>query len=189
MDKHGKYFGAMANHVMNNESDYNSIVASQVSRRSRPLPLLASTNACQYNLITAATLYWGVSEPAQNQFDLSKTKAMVAYARQHGQFVRCHNLVWHQVLPDWVLAKQNASASEITAILKNHVETIVTQLKGQCDAYDVVNEMLNENGTLRDTMWKLAMGDGKIPAHGYQLTCLPRLSLPGVDVDTTCLYT
>lgn len=79
---------------------------------------------------------------------------------QCGQATRCHNLLWHQSLPSWVNA--SLSNAELADIAKVHIDTIVTELKGECDFYDVVNEPLNGDGTLRDTLWKRALGDDYI---------------------------
>jgi endo-1,4-beta-xylanase len=41
----------------------------------------------------------------------------------------------------------------LTEVLIDHVHTEVTHYKGRCYAWDVVNEVLNDNGTLRSDLW------------------------------------
>jgi endo-1,4-beta-xylanase len=41
----------------------------------------------------------------------------------------------------------------LTAVMINHVEEEVAHYRGRCYAWDVVNEALNDNGTLRSDMW------------------------------------
>lgn len=44
-------------------------------------------------------------------------------------------------------------------VLKNHINTIVGRYKEKIDSWDVVNEALNEDGTLRESIFKEVLGD------------------------------
>lgn len=74
-----------------------------------------------------------------------------------GQLRRCHNLVWHSQLPDW-LTSQNWTKTELLSILENHIAHEMTHYKGECYAWDVVNEALNDDGTIRDSIWSETLG-------------------------------
>jgi endo-1,4-beta-xylanase len=50
----------------------------------------------------------------------------------------------------------------LTAALKAHITGEVTHYKGQCYAWDVVNEALNDNGTLRDDIFLSTIGESYI---------------------------
>ena len=41
---------------------------------------------------------------------------------------------------------------------REHVTAIVTHMKGKCQYWDVVNEPFAGNGSLKDTLWKRALG-------------------------------
>jgi endo-1,4-beta-xylanase len=76
-------------------------------------------------------------------------------ATKNRQILRCHNLVWHSQLADWVTAdtwdKQN-----LTEALIQHVTREASHWAGQCYAWDVVNEALNDDGTFRnDTFYSI----------------------------------
>lgn len=71
------------------------------------------------------------------------------------QILRCHNLVWHRALADWVTA-DTWDKENLTAALIQHVTREASHWAGQCYAWDVVNEALNEDGTFRnDTFYNI----------------------------------
>lgn len=124
-------------------------------------PLYAPLLAEQYSLITAADFYFGVVEPQRGVFDFSSAEQTLAFAEAHNQTVRCHNLLWYKDLPDWL--NSTLSNEEIYQIAFNHVSTVVSRVKGRCYAWDVVNEPMNANGTLRtDSIWYKAIGPNYI---------------------------
>ena len=137
------FIGSMANtHWINESLHYRELVATQ------------------YNLVTSATLYWSEVEPERNVFNFAPSELIQAFAKNHSQTVRCHNLIWHQTLPSWV--NSSLPHTELQAIAKNHVQTIVRHLKGRCYAYDVVNEPIDSDGKLRETIWYDALGEDYI---------------------------
>lgn len=44
---------------------------------------------------------WDAIEPRRGEFNYTKGDAVTAIARQKGQFLRCHTLVWYSQLPQW----------------------------------------------------------------------------------------
>lgn len=78
-------------------------------------------------------------------------------ALEHQQIRRCHTLVWHRALPEW-LTSQTWTRDELLSILENHIKNVVTNYEGRCYAWDVVNEAFNVNGTWRSNIWYDTIG-------------------------------
>ena len=114
--------------------------------------------AREFNLVTAENvmkLSW--LQPRPREFDFTQADQLVAFAAQHNMAVRGHTLVWHWSLPDW-LEQQDWSRDELMAYLEHHIKTVVGRYRGQIVAWDVVNEAIADDGSLRDTLWLRGIG-------------------------------
>jgi endo-1,4-beta-xylanase len=104
---------------------------------------------------------WEVVEPQRGQYDFSAADQLVSFARQNGQKVRGHTLVWHNQLPRW-LTTGTWTPAELRAILRQHIFTEAGHFRGQIWAWDVVNEAIDDSGKLRDSIWSRALGESYI---------------------------
>lgn len=104
---------------------------------------------------------WDSIEPQPNKFSFTAGDKIASLAKANGQLLRCHNLVWHQQLPAWVTGG-TWTKDTLTAALKNHITNEVTHYKGQCYAWDVVNEALEDNGTFRNDVFFRVLGQDYI---------------------------
>jgi endo-1,4-beta-xylanase len=100
---------------------------------------------------------WALVEPQRGVFDYTAAESLVAFARQHNQVVRGHTLVWHNQVPRW-LTEASFTPGELADILRQHIAEEASHFRGAVDAWDVVNEPFNEDGTWRDTIWFRALG-------------------------------
>jgi endo-1,4-beta-xylanase len=76
-----------------------------------------------------------------------------------------HNLVWHSQTPRWVWDGPDGALADratMLARLRTHIMTVVGRYKDRIRGWDVVNEALNEDGTLRDSPWRRGIGDDYI---------------------------
>lgn len=103
-------------------------------------------------------------EPNRGQFTWEGSDKLVAFAQANNMRVRGHTLVWHVEAPNWV---NSLSGTEASAALENHIKTVVGRYKGKIAQWDVVNEALNDDGTLRDTIWRQKIGDDYV-AKAFQ---------------------
>ncbi|KUJ16103.1 glycoside hydrolase [Mollisia scopiformis] len=107
------------------------------------------------------SMKWDAIQPAPNTFTFTAGDAIADLAATNNQLLRCHNLVWHEQLPDWV-SGGNWTAASLTQVLQNHITTEVTHYKGKCYAWDVVNEALNDNGTFGNDVFFNVLGSDYI---------------------------
>ncbi|KAI9664039.1 MAG: hypothetical protein M1821_007530 [Bathelium mastoideum] len=105
---------------------------------------------------------WDATEPEQNVFNYTEGDAIIDPALNDSMIARCHNLNWYNQNPAW-LTSGNFTNATLISILENHIANIIGHYRGQCYAWDVVNEALNDNGTYRSDLWYDTIGPAFIP--------------------------
>ncbi|MFD0207536.1 endo-1,4-beta-xylanase, partial [Saccharothrix carnea] len=116
--------------------------------------------AAQFDTVTAENaMKWAALEPARGRYEWGPADALVAFAQANGQRVRGHTPVWHNQNPAWLV---DVPPDELGAVLKNHVQTTVRRYRGRIWQWDVVNEVFEDDGSPRDTVWLRALGPGYI---------------------------
>jgi endo-1,4-beta-xylanase len=121
----------------------------------------------QFSSVTAENVMkWEALNPEPGVYDWEAAEALIANAEANGQVVRGHTLVWHNQLPAW-LTTGDYSAEELRAILENHVRTVAEHFAGDIQQWDVVNEIFNDDGTFRETIWYLAYEELGLPGEQY----------------------
>ncbi len=103
-------------------------------------------------------MQWIFSEPTQGGFNYTEGEIVTSLARKNGMYLRCHALVWHSQLAPWVEAG-TWTADELRKIIVDHITHVAGHWKGQCYAWDVVNEALNEDGTYRESVFYKVLGE------------------------------
>jgi endo-1,4-beta-xylanase len=123
-------------------------------------PTVTQLQAQQFNMVTPGNeMKWDTTEPGNGTFNFAPGDQIVAYAQANGERVRCHNLVWQSQLPSWVSA---LPATQVQAAMETHITTEATHYKGDCYAWDVVNEPFNSDGSFVADPFFNAMGSGYI---------------------------
>jgi len=101
-------------------------------------------------------------EPEQGVFNFTGADVVVDIARDHGKYLRCHNLIWESQLPDWV-TMGNWTAATLTAVMKEHITGAITGLGHACYSWDVINEALASNGSFSSSIWYDTIGPDYFP--------------------------
>lgn len=129
----------------------------------------ASTNALfkrEFNVLTAENdMKWQRIHPAPNRYNFAQADALMQQATQCECEVVGHTLIWHQQTPDWVFEDDAGNPVSREALLdrmQSHIFNLMTRYKGKVIGWDVVNEALNEDGSLRDSRWRKIIGDDYI---------------------------
>jgi endo-1,4-beta-xylanase len=96
-------------------------------------------------------------EPTRGVFDFSRGDQLAAFAAANGLKMRGHTLLWHEQLPAW-MSQGSWTRATLEPVLKTYVQTVVAHYRGKVDSWDVVNEPLNEDGTMRQNLWYRVIG-------------------------------
>lgn len=116
-----------------------------------------------FNTITAENaMKWMHLQPRQGQYAFSQADRFVEFGRAHGMVIIGHTLVWHSQTPRWVFQDKDGEPLTREALLermREHIQTVVGHYKGKIRGWDVVNEALNDDGTLRQSPWLKIIGE------------------------------
>lgn len=116
----------------------------------------------QFNSISAENIMKADAlHPSENVYHFDQADQLATYCVENGKRLHGHTLVWHQQLPDWILNFEG-SREDWDRLLENHISEIVGHFKGRVASWDVVNEAFNEDGTLRNSVWKRNLGPSYI---------------------------
>lgn len=116
-----------------------------------------------FNTATAENVMkWEVIHPEPGRYNFEPTDQFVSFAEENDMFIVGHTLVWHSQTPRWVFQDDEGKRLSRDALLdrmRDHIHTIVGRYRGRVHGWDVVNEALNEDGTLRETLWYEIIGE------------------------------
>lgn len=117
----------------------------------------------QFNSISPENVMkWEVIHPRPDAYNFTLADKYVEFGLKNHMFIVGHNLCWHSQTPDWVFKDDKGNPLTREALLQrlhDHIQTVVGRYKGKINGWDVVNEALNEDGTLRKSKWDTIIGD------------------------------
>jgi endo-1,4-beta-xylanase len=115
----------------------------------------------QFNAVTPENCMKAeIIQPAWNTYNFDLADTLVAFAKKNHIKVNAHNLIWHSQLPAFMHHMQ--SADSVRQYFVNHITKVASRYDGKVYSWDVVNEALNEDGTLRKDIFLDKLGDDYI---------------------------
>jgi endo-1,4-beta-xylanase len=133
----------------------DDIVAGRDTRSQALVPL-------HFNAITAENVMKNeVIHPRPGVYDFAAADAFVDFGEKYGMFIVGHTLVWHNQTPAWFFEGANGKAANVATMrqrMREYIHTVAGRYAGKLQAWDVVNEVMGEDGKYRDTLWTRAYG-------------------------------
>ena len=116
-------------------------------------------------IITAENLMKPMyTQPAEDTYDFSHGDAYVHFAQENGLLLRGHTLLWHQQCPNWLFEDggEVVSKENLLQRLSRSATEITKHYKGKIYAWDVVNEVIDDDGSFRKSKWYEIAGEDYI---------------------------
>jgi len=118
----------------------------------------------QFNAITPENVMKAERiNPKPGVYNFKPADDFVAFGKKNKMFMIGHTLIWHNQTPDWFFQDKNGKPNTKEAQMeqmRSYIETIAGRYAGKVQAWDVVNEVLDENGSYRPTTWVNSIGNG-----------------------------
>ena len=114
-----------------------------------------------FNAVTPEnSMKWMHIHPEFNKFTFSNADKIVDFAKENNMYLLGHTLVWHNQVPDYIYNIKDKETFQDH--VQKHINTVVERYTGKVDMWDVVNEALNDDGTLRKTVFLEMLGEDYI---------------------------
>lgn len=130
---------AVSSSALANDADYRALLSTE------------------FSYVTPENeMKWGSLQPDPQTWNFAPADAIVAAARANRQEIKGHALVWHSQLPTFV--NDTLTARELRRAIERNIEKVVGRYRGVVGSWDVVNEALADDGTLRDSVFTRKLG-------------------------------
>ena len=117
----------------------------------------------QFNQISPENvLKFQPTQPAADRYTFDAADRYVQFGVDRHMQVVGHNLVWHSQTGAWVFQGADGKPADrdtLLARMRDHIRTVVGRYKGKIHGWDVVNEAIDEDGSLRKSPWQVGIGD------------------------------
>jgi endo-1,4-beta-xylanase len=137
----------------------NEAIVSGTDRTSRGIVVRQFNSITPENVMKAEVL-----NPHPGVFNFGPADAFVAFGESNGMFIVGHPLVWHNQTPAWFFQETNGvpvSREALTERMRSHIQTVAGRYAGRVQAWDVVNEVIDNDGSYRPTTWVKGIGSGE----------------------------
>lgn len=101
--------------------------------------------------------------------NMDAAKEELDFALNNGMKVRGHTLIWHSQTPDWIfyvdydtkgeLASRDLMLTRVDNYMKDVFTYVDENYDGLFYAWDIVNESMEDNGKMRESLWYETIGE------------------------------
>jgi endo-1,4-beta-xylanase len=120
-------------------------------------PLAAILIPQQFSAITPENIMKSeVIHPGWDRYNFDMADKIVAYGKKYNIKINGHTLIWHSQLPAYVRSMKDADS--VKQFFTNHISTVAGRYDGKVFSWDVVNEALEEDGSLRKSIFSEKIG-------------------------------
>jgi endo-1,4-beta-xylanase len=127
--------------------------------------------AKQFNQISPENvLKFQPTQPALDRYTFDAADRYVQFGLDHHMQIVGHNLVWHSQTGAWVFQDAEgkpAGRETLLGRMRQHIQTVAGRYKGKIHGWDVVNEAVDEDGSMRKSPWQVGIGDDYV-AKAFQ---------------------
>ncbi|MBQ8656732.1 MAG: endo-1,4-beta-xylanase [Prevotella sp.] len=143
-----------------NEHDVTGFISND---QTKDWPVIARN----FNWVVAENcMKCEVVHPKEGVYDFTLADQFVNKAKAEGLKVLGHALIWHSQCAPWFHYDDNGklvSPEVLKKRMREHIFTIMNHFKGRVDAWDVVNEAFEDDGTPRKSLFWQILGTDYIP--------------------------
>ena len=136
----------------------NPAITSGKDKTSQEIVLKQFNSITVENVMKAALV-----NPQPGVYHWVPADEYVAFGEKNKMFIVGHTLVWHNQVPSWFFTnaegKPNTKEEQLER-LRSHIQAVAGRYAGRVHAWDVVNEVMGEDGAYRSTSWVNAIGNG-----------------------------
>ncbi|HEU5165116.1 MAG TPA: endo-1,4-beta-xylanase [Chitinophagaceae bacterium] len=112
----------------------------------------------QFNTATPENIMKAeIIHPQWDKYNFDLADKMVEYGKKHNILINGHTLIWHSQLP--AFARNIKDVDSFRTFFTDHIKTVAGRYDGKVYSWDVVNEALNEDGTMRKSIFLQKLGD------------------------------
>ena len=136
----------------------NDVIVSEQDKASQDIVVKQFNTITIENSMKAERI-----NPKPGVFNYEPADAFVEFGKKNNMFIVGHTLVWHNQTPAWFFQHEDGklkTKEEVKERLREHIKTIAGRYAGKVNAWDVVNEVIDDDGNYRPTTWVKGVGSG-----------------------------